>query len=99
MQFAPELEEPQAFNPSQLWIRMQFAPELEALQAFNPSQLWIRMQFAPELEEPQAFNWFPVVVVVGKRVLIQSSYKSLLVQARQPNQPRERKFIFWFKLS
>jgi len=35
MQFAPELEEPQAFNPSQLWIRMQFAPELEALQAFN----------------------------------------------------------------
>jgi len=57
MQFAPELEALQAFNPSQLWIRMQFAPELEALQAFNPSQLWIRMQFAPELEEPQAFNW------------------------------------------
>ena len=35
MQFAPELEEPQAFNPSQLWIRMQFAPELEEPQAFN----------------------------------------------------------------
>ena len=31
------------------------------------------MQFAPELEEPQAFNWFPVVVVVGKRVLIQAT--------------------------
>ena len=30
---------------------------------------------------------------------IQSSYKSLLVQARQPNQPRERKFIFWYELS
>ena len=55
---------------------MQFAPELEEPQAFNPSQLWIRMQFAPELEEPQAFNWFAdelVLVVVGKRVLIQAT--------------------------
>ena len=34
------------------------------------------MQFAPELEEPQAFNWFAdelVLVVVGKRVLIQAT--------------------------